>query len=169
VEAGIEEMRQGEALWAATGAVVTRAFYQALLAEGLVQAGRDDEALALLREAWAQIGRSGERYWAPELARAIGELQLRRAAPDDAAARVEAEGWLERALHEARDKGLDALGLRAAMALAAHRAAQGRRAEATALLRPALDALHEGHGTRDVRRAQALLGEWTAAGAAGAA
>lgn len=160
VEAGIEEMRQGEAMWAATGAVVTRAFYQALLAEGLVQAGRDDQALALLREAWAMVERSGERYWAPELARAIGQLQLRRAAPGDAAARAEAEAWLLRALDEARTAGLDALALRAAMALGRHRAAQGQRREAAALLRSAVDALHEGTGTRDLRAAQALLGQW---------
>lgn len=160
VDAGIEEMRQGDAMWAATGAVVTRAFYQALRAEGLVQAGRDDEALALLRGAWALVERSGERYWAPELARGIGQLLLRRAAVDDEAARSEAEAWLTRALHEAQATGLNALALRAAMALGAHRAAQGQRAEAAALLRPALEALHEGQGTRDVHAARALLGQW---------
>lgn len=162
VAAGIEEMRQGEAMWAATGAVVTRAFYQALLAEGLVQAGRDDEALALLRGAWALIERSGERYWAPELARAIGQLLLRRAASGDEAGAADGEAWLIRALDEARASGLQALALRAAMALGERRVAQDRPHEAVALLQPALQALHEGQGTRDLRRAQALLAQWNA-------
>ncbi|MDT7833650.1 ATP-binding protein [Aquabacterium sp. OR-4] len=174
IEAGIEEMRQGDAMWAATGAVVTRAFYLSLRAEGLAQAGRQAEALALLRDAWALVERSGERYWAPELARAIGQLLLQRADgvdgddgaeadsvaasdPQRAADRAEGERWLAQALDEARAKGLDALALRAAMAQGRRLAAQGCGAQARALLQPALAALAEGQATRDLRTARALL------------
>lgn len=155
--AAIEEMRQGDAMWAATGAVVTRAFYLSLRAEGLALADRHDEALALLHEAWALVQRSGERYWAPELARAVGTLLLQRAAPGDAAAAAEAERWLVQALHEAQAAGLGGLGLRAAMALGRLRSAQGRGEEARALLLGALAAQPEGAGTRDVRSARAQL------------
>ncbi|OYU92685.1 MAG: hypothetical protein CFE45_22355, partial [Burkholderiales bacterium PBB5] len=114
IEAGLEEMRQGDAMWAATGAVVTRPFYTVLRAEGLALAGRPDEALALLDEAWALVQRFGERYYEPELRRCIGELTLRSSQRGGAAA---AEPWLQGALDSARAIGLRGLALRAACSL----------------------------------------------------
>ncbi len=156
-EAGIEEMRQGDAMWAATGAVVTRPFYLALRAEGLARAGRIDDALALLDEATALVKRCGERYWEPELRRLTGELLLRSPTRRDPAA---AEGWLASGLACARSARLHGLALRSAIALGRLWVASGRPAEAIAVLQQALDALTEGYATADRRQARALLAGW---------
>lgn len=158
VEAGLSQMQQGDAMWAATGAVVTRAFYLSLRAEGLAEAGRSAEALALLEQAWALVQRCGERYWAPEVARLTGELLLRGDPSPAQAAR--ADDWLALALREAQASSLQALALRAAMSLGRRLAAQQRPRQAAALLAPCLAALSEGRGTRDLRRARALLVQW---------
>lgn len=145
IDAGLAAMAQGDAQWTATGAVVTRPFYAVLRAEGLAQAGRPDEALPLMAEAHALIGRHGERYFEPEVQRVMGLLLLQcgRGA-------AEALPWLEDALRTARELQLPGLMLRAALALAPVWAEGGRRSEALALLDEALAAVSEGAGTRDV-------------------
>ena len=151
VEAGLAEMAQGDAQWAATGAVVTRPFYAVLRAEGLAAAGRPDEALPLVAEAQALVSRHGERYFAPEVQRVMGQLLL-------AAGRGSAQAlpWLEDALASARALQLPGLALRAATALAPLWADAGRRAEALALLDGALATVPEGAATRDPVQARAL-------------
>ena len=78
-QAGVEEMSQAYAMWAATGAVVTTPFYLALQAEGLALAGRPDEGLTLLRRALGIVTQYGERYYEAEIRRLIGELMLQSA------------------------------------------------------------------------------------------
>lgn len=163
IDGGLAEMQQGYAMWAATGAVVTRPFYTVLRAEGLALAGRPDEGLLLLDEAHDLIQRFGERYYEPEVLRAIGVLTWRSPRRGGAAA---AEPWLQQALAAAQAAGLAGLALRAATSLGQLRVAQGRPADAVALLQAALAAVPEGHGTRDRRDADALLADWRAAAAA---
>ncbi len=158
VEAGLAEMAQGHAQWAATGAVVTRPFYAVLQAEGLALAGRPDEALPLVAEAHALIGRHGERYFEPEVLRLMGEL-LRATGRGDGAALP----WLDDALAAARQLALPGLALRAAVSLAPLQAAQGRAADALALLDGALAAVPEGAGTADLQKARALRAALAAA------
>ncbi len=151
LDAGLAEMAHGHAQWTATGAVVTRPFYAVLRAEGLALAGRPDEALPLVAEAHALIGRHGERYFEPEVHRVMGQLLLQcgRGA-------AEALPWLEDALASARALQLPGMVLRAALSLAPVWAAGGRRADAAALLDGALAAVREGAGTQDVVQARAL-------------
>ena len=151
VDSGLVEMAQGDAQWAATGAVVTRPFYRVLRAEGLASAGRPDEALAMVGEAQALIDRHGERYYASEVQRWRGEL-LRQTGAGEA----EALATLEQALATARTMQLPGLVLRCAMSLAPVWAARGREPEAAALLDQALGALAEGRGTHDPQAAVAL-------------
>jgi class 3 adenylate cyclase/tetratricopeptide (TPR) repeat protein len=152
LEAGLAEMARGHAQWTATGAVVTRPFYAVLRAEGLAQAGRPDEALPLMAEAHALIGRHGERYFEPEVQRVMGSLLLQTGR-----GAAEALPWLEDAVATARELQLPGLALRAALALAPVWAEAGRRQAAASLLDDALAAVSEGAGTGDVVQAQALL------------
>nr|MDH4390778.1 AAA family ATPase [Aquabacterium sp.] len=154
-DAGLAEMARGHAQWAATGAVVTQPFYAVLRAEGLALAGRPDEALPLVAEAHALIGRHGERYFEPEVLRMMGVL-LRASGRDSAHSRAQAEPWLQDALDTARNLALPGLVLRAALALAGLRADQGRSADALALLNEALAAVPEGEATHDPQQARAL-------------
>ena len=149
-DSGLEELSQGLAMWAASGAVVTRPFYLALQAEGLLIAGRSAEALPLLTEAQALIARHGERYYEPEVQRLTGELLRQRADPA-------ARGWLDRAWSTARLMQLPGLALRAASALAELHLAQGQPEAGRVVLAEALAAIHEGHDTQDARQAVALL------------
>ena len=153
VDSGLAEMTQGDAQWAATGAVVTRPFYLVLRAEGLASAGRPDEALALVAEAQALIDRHGERYYASEVQRWRGVL-LRETGAGQADA--EALATLEQALATARTMQLPGLVLRCAISLAPLWAAQGRQPDAGALLDEALGALAEGRSTHDPQAALAL-------------
>jgi class 3 adenylate cyclase/tetratricopeptide (TPR) repeat protein len=151
LDAGLAEMAGGQAQWAATGAVVTRPFYAVLRAEGLVLAGRPDEALPVVAEALALIGRHGERYFEPEVHRLMGQL-LRDSGRGDG----QALPWLEDALAKARQLQLPGLALRSALALAPVWAAAGRHSEALALLDACLRAVTEGAGTHDVVQARSL-------------
>lgn len=160
-DAGIEQMRQGDAMWAATGAVVTRPFYLALRAEGLALADRVAQALVLLEQARALVARHGERYWEPELQRLTGELLLRAPGRADP---VAAEGWLVAGLAGARAAQLHGLALRSATALGRLWASQQRPAEAVAVVQQALDRLTEGYATADQRQARGLVALWRAGG-----
>jgi class 3 adenylate cyclase/tetratricopeptide (TPR) repeat protein len=163
VDAGLAEMALGHAQWAATGAVVTRPFYAALQAEGLALAGRPDEALPLVAEALALIGRHGERYFEPEVLRLMGVLLRASGRPD-----ADARPWLDDALARARSLALPGLALRAAVALAPVWAGQRRTAEAVDLLDVALAAVPEGAQTHDPQQARALRAALSAGRAAAA-
>ena len=151
LDEGLAEMARGHAQWAATGAVVTRPFYAVLQAEGLALAGRPDEALPLVAEAHALIGRHGERYFEPEVLRLMGQLLQASGRGAD-----QARPWLEDALASARALALPGLALRAALALAPLWADGGRAVEALALLDESLAAVPEGAQTQDPQQARAL-------------
>ncbi len=160
VAAGLAAMRQGLALWAASGAVVTRPFHLALLAEGLALAGQPDEALAHLDDALALVERSGERFYAPELLRLKGVLWLQAGRPDGQAA-----GWLHGGLALAQDGQMNGLALRCATSVARLLAGQGRPGDAMRTLAGPLARISEGQQTQDPRHASALLARCLAAGA----
>ena len=68
------QMQQGLAAWHATGAAVFRPYGLALLAEAYAQVGRCEEGLTLLAEALALTNDREERRWEAELYRLKGEL-----------------------------------------------------------------------------------------------
>jgi predicted ATPase len=155
--AGIEEMRQGYELWAATGAVVTTPFYLTMRAEGLALGQRPEEGLALLELALAIVERTGERYYEAEIRRLTGQLISHSAVRAGLDRDAEAERWIQEALQCAQARKLMSLSLRAAMGLADLWVTQTRYRQADEVLRPAYEAITEGRTTRDLVSAQMRL------------
>ncbi len=141
VEQGLADMDEGHAMWVGTGAVVTLPLYLTMRAEGQALAGRPAQGLALLAEARALIERTGERYHEPEVLRLTGDLmwQAAEAGAGSAAAAVEAESWLRRAITCARQQHKRSFGLRAAQSLARLCMARGEPGAAAALVQAALN------------------------------
>ncbi|MCK9686711.1 ATP-binding protein [Scleromatobacter humisilvae] len=154
---GIEEMHKGFELWAATGAVVTTPFYLAMRAEALARGLRLDEALALLEQALAIVERTGERYYIAEIRRLTGQILLQRAVRSGQDRAADAEIWLRGALADATSLDQRSLALRAATSLAELWHGQGWHRQAAEVLKPAYDAITEGHTTRDVLQARNWL------------
>lgn len=150
-DTGLREMRTGYAQWLATGAMVSQPLYLALHVEGLMLAGQLDAAAARVDEGLAITSRYGERQLEAELTRLRGDIALRRG---DAAA---GEAWLKRAYALALRQHRLGFALRGATSLARHWAATGRRERARRLLVPLAARWSEGHGTRDMRTASALI------------
>src|SRR5262249_28141028 len=94
------------------GALAFRPFDLALVAESCLAAGSLDEALAALAAGFAEVERSDNRGFEPELHRVRGECA--RAEGDEKAA----ERSFRTALHLARSQHARAFELRAAIALA---------------------------------------------------
>jgi len=133
----------------------TRLFLELLtyvLADGLLQDGEVDEALAALEIGFDNIAITGADCWRPELHRLNAEaLRVAGAAVDD----VEQE--FARATASARKQQSKLLELRVACGLARFR--MGLDADATALeaLQPIYGWFTEGFGTPDLRDATALM------------
>ena len=71
-EEGIAQMRQGLAVYQATGAELWRPYWLALLAEAYGKVGQVEEGLSVLAEALAAVEKTGERMWEAELYRLKG-------------------------------------------------------------------------------------------------
>lgn len=154
---GVAEMREGLALWARSGAVVTRPLYLTLLAEGLARGGDLAQALARLDEAMGIVQAHGERYYEAEVRRLIAELTLRRDGPALPAARRAAEQGLQAAHALAVQQHKRGFALRSATSLARLWHEDGRTREALQLLKPAFASFTEGLQTHDLRQARELL------------
>jgi predicted ATPase len=141
------------ATYQATGAAVGRPQYLALLAEAQGQHGHAAGGLAVLTEAVATVGHTGEQSYEAEIHRLTGELRWARAEADHA----EVEGAFRHALAIARRQEAKSLELRASMSLSRLWQQQGKRAEAQALLTPIYDWFTEGLDTADLQDAKALL------------
>jgi predicted ATPase len=150
-EAGIAQMRQGQAALRATGSGRGGNFIQ--LAEAYGNVGQVEEGLQVVAETLAKGDSSGGGEG--ELYRVKGELLLRQRIPDA----PEAETCLRQALDLARRQQAKSLELRAAMSLARLWQRQGKRAEARDLLAPIYGWFTEGFDTADLQEAKALLEE----------
>jgi class 3 adenylate cyclase/predicted ATPase len=159
VDDGIEEMLQAYSMWTKTGAVVTRPFYLAMLAEGYALAGRVTNGLAALDNAREIIRTCGERYYEPEIQRLVGELLSTSKSGRSSRPPDEAERWFRSAIEVARERRLRSLELRAATSLARLLGTYGRGCEASPLLAEILNSFTEGLDTFDVRQARRVLGE----------
>ena len=104
IEAALDAQR-------ALGAESRRPYYLALLAETLVAAGRTGHARSVLDAALATGYANEDRWWLPEIHRAIGEAE-----PGSGG-----DGSLETAFALAIDQGSLSLAIRAATSLAARR------------------------------------------------
>jgi hypothetical protein len=124
------------------------------MAEALARAGRDKEALETVTRALVAMQQPETGIFVPDLWRLRGELTL-RIAPAEAAA---AERYLELANRIAAAQGARVSQLRSALALARLLAAQGRNAQGAAALASALDGPLEWTGA-EVAEARKLKAE----------
>ena len=113
----------------------------------LADAGRSGEATPIMEEAFARLQRNGELWCLAELKRIRAELAARGGAVK------EARRWFTEALAVSRQQGAVAWELRAATGLA--RLDPGE--DAAEVLAAVLSRYLEGHRTRDVMAAVAVL------------
>lgn len=142
-----------EGLASRLGAVRSRPYGLAGLAEALVGKGEHEAALAAARDGLESEERTGQRRWEAELHRLEGIALVGLNRLD------EGQRALEEALRVARGQQAKSYELRAATSLARLWGEQGRRAEARELLAPIYGWFTEGFDTADLKRAQALLGQ----------
>jgi predicted ATPase/class 3 adenylate cyclase len=157
-EAGIAQIRDGLAMWQATGAGFLVPYFRSLLAEIHGRSGAVNEGLDLVTEALDRVEETGERWFEVELHRMMGELMLRLPRSDPTAA----EARFAHAAATARQQGAKLWELRATTRLAEVWREQGRCGEAHDLLSPLYSQFTEGFGTPDLQSASAILRETAA-------
>jgi predicted ATPase len=153
-EQGVRQMRQALDAYRTDSSVLDQIAHLPLFAEACWRTRQTGEGLDAVASAMSLVRGSGARYWEADLNRLQGELVLQQQGPN---ARQQAEPCFERALAIARDQRAKSLELRAATSLARLWRDQGRDADARRLLEPVFSRFNEGHSTRDLREAKALL------------
>ena len=151
-EQGTREITEGLAASRATGARMDDPHYLGLQADACLRAGAIEAGLAAVAEALELAGRERSLFYEPELHRVAGALLVQAGEP------AEAERRLRQGLTRAREQGSAALELRLATDLARLAPDSASAAEARAAVALAYHAFEEGHGTRDLREAAAVLG-----------
>lgn len=141
LDAGLEGFRR-------TGAAAGRPAVTGTKAIALAMLGRRDEALPMLEGAIDEAERTGQRL-------ALGQLHVTRG--DFLGGGADSEASYRRGLASAQEIGAVMLALRAATRLGRILIAQGRSAEARALVEPLVGAIAEGRELPDVREALAAL------------
>ena len=129
--------------------------YAKLLADVEAGTGNVTSALAVVNEALSAAEQNGQSWFNAELHRTRGELLLRCQPADTAAA----EAALKRAIQIARRQQTRTLELRASLSLAKLCQTECRDEVARELLAPVYGWFTEGHDTRDLKEAKALLDE----------
>ena len=170
-EAGRAQMLQGLEALQATGAVLRRPYYLAVLAEVYGRQQQAKEGLTLLTTALEVVHKSAERIHEAELYRLKGELLLQQwqgsgftvpvANPQPLTlspqVEVEAEACFLKALEVARHQQAKSWELRAAISLGRLWQQQGKPGEARQLLTEVYTWFTEGFDTADLREARTLL------------
>jgi predicted ATPase len=152
---GLSLMHQGLDTYHATGAVLGRPYFLALLADAYGATGQIAAGLEVLAEALDVGDNSREHGFVPELYRLQGELLLRQS--DCKQGDEAAEACYLRALHLAQQKDAPMWKLRAAMSLCRLWERQGQANRGRQVLAAAHAALTEGFATADIQEASLLL------------
>jgi len=152
-QANITAIRAAIDAWQRSGAQIWDSVFLSSLAAASLAAGDVTGAETELREAFAFVEQSGERFWLADLHRVEGRLAL--AAPE----RARAEACFLKSIEIARNQEARLLELRAATDLARLWRAAGSPNDPRALLEPILAAIEGGERSMDVRDARALLAE----------
>ncbi len=119
------------------------------------QAGRPEEGVKLLDDAFEIVGHGSGFFLSSELCRLKADLLL-SLSPENLA---EAEPLVERALQYARERQAKMLELRAAMSLSRLWLEQGKAEQGRRLLNDVYEGLSEGFSTADLKEARILLTE----------
>ena len=154
---GIAMVRQGVHLYQSTGAEIELPLIRTALLEPLVTTGQATEALNVVDDTLAVLGRNGDRWLEAEMLRIKGAALL---SIHDA---QQAEACLQRAITVARNQGAKLWELRAAVALGRLWRDQGRHGDAHDLLAPVYGWFTDGFETPDLEDAKDLLDELTRA------
>ncbi|NVK40066.1 MAG: AAA family ATPase [Oceanospirillaceae bacterium] len=155
-QAGIDAIRAGLEAYRSTGAEVWVTHFLALLAEACEPAGRVEEGLDVLQQAFAVIEKNQEHIYEAELHRIQGLLLQRQGA---AGAEAGAGAAFEKSIAVAQRQGARSLELRAVLSLARLWRSQGRVDEARRRLERICGGFGEGGDTSDLVAARALLDE----------
>jgi predicted ATPase len=153
VEEGIAQIRAGLATRQSRDPFCYHSVSLGSLAEAQALAGRPDEGLLTLAEAFTFVEQSGEGTWESELHRLRGELLL---AQGDVSG---AETSLHKALEVARGQQAMSWELRSAVSLCRLWQKQGKQIQAAALLEGIYNWFTEGFDTPDLIAAGKLLEE----------
>jgi class 3 adenylate cyclase/predicted ATPase len=156
--AAIQTIDAGLSAFRSTGATVFVPNFLSCLTRAYAEAGRPDDARHCVREALALVETGGEKWLEAEINRIAGEVA--RLSPERDTAKAEVD--FERALSVARQQQAKSFELRASMSLARLWRDQGKVQQARDLLAPVYGWFTEGHNTRDLKEAKALLAELAA-------
>ncbi len=154
VAQGLALLEEGRSHLHATGAMVHTTRVYCYLAHGCLLAGKPEAALGHIEAAHRHADTYGEHYLSAEIHRLHAEVLQIQGAPAS-----EIEGHLHAALNIARQQGARLYELRAATSLARLWHAQGRGAEANALLGPLYASFTEGFDLPDLVEARILLSQ----------
>jgi predicted ATPase len=181
---GLACIRQGLEALRTTGAELGGAFWLGVLAEAYGRGGQIAEAHAALREAFAVVDKTGERFYEAELYRLKGALTLQKfqvpglkfqvpspktrnqkrgtrnqSPTPNTQAEAEAEACFLKAIEIARQQQAKSWQLRAATSLARLWQQQGKKNEARRVLSEIYNWFTEGFDTKDLQETKALLAE----------
>jgi tetratricopeptide (TPR) repeat protein len=152
---GMSQMREGERIWRASGAIIGLPEYLIVLAEILGNAGQVEKGLGVLEEAFEMVNGSGETICEAELHRVKGDLILKLSDENQ----TKGKDCLRKAIGIARLQQAKILELRATTSLSKLLFGQGRRDEARELLKNVYGWFTEGFDTEDLQSASSLLQE----------
>lgn len=152
LDEGIEQIRQGLAVYDTTGAKLARPHFLALLIDALGKAQQTDEALRVADEALELSSRSGEERYVAEIYRLKGELLLDLSVAD-------AEACFNEVIKISRKQKAKSWELRASTSLARLYKDQRKAKLALSLLSEIYNSFTEGFDTKDLQEAKALLDE----------
>jgi predicted ATPase/class 3 adenylate cyclase len=151
----VHMIASGMAAYRSIGGTQSAPLHLSYLAVAHADLGQFDDAWRCMGEAMNMIETSKERWFEAEVNRVAGEIALKSLDPDTA----KAQEYFERALAVARQQQAKSWELRAAMSLARLWRDQGKAQQARELLAPVYGWFTEGHDTRDLKDAKALLEE----------
>lgn len=152
-QGALEHLTHAVGVWQEKGALLAQPYFLALRAEAYAHAGRVQEGLEDIRQAFAVTHTTGERWYEAELYRLRGELLLAHSRTQD----EEAERSFQQARALAHQQQAKSLELRATTSLARLWRHQGKRRPARTILAEIYECFTEGFETPDLSRAKVLL------------
>jgi predicted ATPase len=154
----VQLITSGLAASQVTGTTFWLPLYESYLAKAHAELGNFVDAWRCIGEATSAMETTKETMFEAEVYRVAGEIALK--SPEANAAKAGA--YFERALSVARQQQAKSWELRASTSLARLWRSQGRPQQARELLAPVYGWFTEGHDTRDLKEAKALLEELAA-------